>query len=309
MFSSNEPRLRAGWRLTLHGLLLIFMVLVTTTVMIIPLALLGLARLDQFSDSALIATSIAVLPAATLATWVARRWIDRRSFRSLGLSIDQHSLRDIGVGFAIPLPLFAMIYAAELSLGWLEFRSWAWTDANLLIAVGAPLAFLVVFVAVGFYEELLFRGYYMYNLIDGTNLPIAILTTSLLFSIAHLTNFGASLQSAIGIFAAGLFLAYGWYRTGALWLPIGLHIGWNFFQGPIFGFQVSGTPSPALIQQQVSGPELVTGGPFGPEAGLIILPAMAIGAGLIWWYSRGRPIASDGSATNQPIETASRLET
>jgi hypothetical protein len=68
-----------------------------------------------------------------------------------------------------------------------------------------------------------------------------------------------------------------------------LHIGWNFFEGPVFGFPVSGlTDMPSLLIHTVSGPEIVTGGAFGPEAGLVIIPAMALGALAIFWYTRDR---------------------
>ncbi len=109
-----------------------------------------------------------------------------------------------------------------------------------------------------------------------------------MFALAHLGNFSSSIASSIGLFAAGYFLAYGWLRSRALWLPIGLHIGWNFFQGPVFGFAVSGTPTPSIVVHSVEGPELLTGGGFGPEAGLIVLPLMTLGSALIWLYTRGR---------------------
>ena len=83
-------------------------------------------------------------------------------------------------------------------------------------------------------------------------------------------------------------MAYGWLRTGRLWLSIGLHIGWNFFEGAVFGFSVSGLEIPSLIHQRVSGPLLITGGAFGPEAGFIILPAIIIGALVIRFYTRER---------------------
>jgi len=97
-----------------------------------------------------------------------------------------------------------------------------------------------------------------------------------------------SWEALLGLFAAGLFLAYGYLRTQQLWLPIGLHIGWNFFEGTIFGFPVSGSFFYRLIRHSVSGPELITGGDFGPEAGLIVLPMMVLGAGLIYWFTRHR---------------------
>ena len=84
------------------------------------------------------------------------------------------------------------------------------------------------------------------------------------------------------------FLLMAYLRTGQLWLSIGLHIGWNFFEGVVFGFPVSGLDIYRLIRHQIQGPEIWTGGAFGPEAGLIVLPALVIGAVLIYLYTRNR---------------------
>jgi membrane protease YdiL (CAAX protease family) len=89
----------------------------------------------------------------------------------------------------------------------------------------------------------------------------------------------------VGIFLAGLFLAFGYIRTQQLWLSIGLHIGWNFSEGVIFGFPVSGLDGFHLPSITTIGPDLWTGGSFGPEAGLIILPALILGTFLIYFYS------------------------
>ncbi|MEK7682634.1 MAG: CPBP family intramembrane glutamic endopeptidase, partial [Chloroflexota bacterium] len=229
--------------------------------------------------------------------WIARRFLDRRPFRSLGLELGPEWSRDLLVGFAIPVPLFALVYLFESLMGWLEFQGWGWVERGLGAMAGSLLLTLLAFVAVGFYEELLFRGYYLQNLKDGTNVAVAVLVSASVFGLAHLGNYHASPTSTVGIFAAGLFLAYAWVRTRSLWLPIGIHVGWNFLQGPVFGFEVSGTPTPSLVQHSVNGPALVTGGAFGPEAGLVVLPAMAIGAGLIWLYTRDRR-----KAVHEPAE-------
>jgi hypothetical protein len=100
------------------------------------------------------------------------------------------------------------------------------------------------------------------------------------------------LECARGLVLAGLHLACGYLRRLAA-LPIGLHIGWNFFEGTVFGFQVSGLSGmPTLIRQIIDGPELLTGGAFGPEAGLVILPAFVLGVLLVYGYTRQRLIAS-----------------
>ena len=122
----------------------------------------------------------------------------------------------------------------------------------------------------------------------------AILLSSVIFAVSHTINPNSIWYSTIpGILFAALFLAYGWFRSGALWLPIGLHIGWNLFEGPIFGFPVSGLDTVRLLAHSITGPTLWTGGDFGPEAGLIILPAIAVGSGLVWVYTRRRPKPAD----------------
>jgi membrane protease YdiL (CAAX protease family) len=108
------------------------------------------------------------------------------------------------------------------------------------------------------------------------------------FVVIHLGNPNATWVSAAGIFFAGIFLAYGYIRTGQLWLSMGLHLGWNFFEGVVFGFPVSGLSIYRLIRIDVQGPEIWTGGPFGPEAGLIVLPALLVGVILIYLYTRER---------------------
>jgi len=154
------------------------------------------------------------------------------------------------------------------------------------------LLFFVIFIFVGWNEELLSRGYHLQTIASGINLFWGVIISSAVFGLVHLGNPHATWISAAGIFFAGAYLAYAYIRTRQLWLPIGLHIGWNFFEGVVFGFPVSGLDIYALTRIQVHGPELWTGGPFGPEAGLIVLPALLVGAGLIYLYSKNRETSS-----------------
>lgn len=276
-----EPRLRAGWRLLLHLLLLgvvsSFLILISFS---LPLST-GTANLD-ISIFTLILELVSILSV----TWIARRFLDRRSFRSLGFEITPRSWIDLAVGFAIPGLLMGAIFITELALGWTEFERWVWQELPIADVVLGLLSGLLAFVFVGISEEVLSRGYHLQNLRDGLNLPWAIMISSAFFAVLHASNPNSSWISTLGILFAGFFLAYGWVRTHQLWLPIGLHIGWNFFEGNIFGFPVSGLTTFRLIQHQVTGPEWITGGAFGPEAGFIVLPAMALGTALIYLYTR-----------------------
>ena len=281
--SPEETRLRAGWRLLLHAIL--YIVILMTLSMGALLFYQGEPGFLQSSNSTLLMIE---LVSVLSATYLARRFLDYRSFRSLGLQIDLNTLSDLAVGFLIPGLLMALIFLVEYAAGWTQFQGWSWQTIGVRQSLFGLLGGLVFFIVVGVNEEILSRGYQLQNLIEGLNLHWALFLSSSIFALLHAMNPSSSLISTLGLLAAGYFLAYGWVRTRKLWLPIGLHIGWNFFEGNVFGFPVSGLDTFHLILQTPSGPELITGGAFGPEAGLIVLPAMLLGAWLIRLYTRGR---------------------
>lgn len=160
-------------------------------------------------------------------------------------------------------------------------------------------ASLAIFISVGIYEELLMRGYMMKNLAEWFNPPsvspkIALIfsavISSAVFGLLHAANPNSSIVSTVYLSLAGIFLSLGVLMDGSLAVPIGLHISWNFFQGAVFGFPVSGNPVHAsVVRISQSGPILLTGGAFGPEAGLIGLTALALGSLLtLLWYRKTR---------------------
>lgn len=274
--SPNEPRLRAGWRLLLHTILLFIL----AAVIGIFAGFLGLSGgavsiFDQIFNFILITASV----------YIARRWLDKRSFESLGLKLSRQTLVDILAGIGITFIQMGFIYVLMLGLGWLTFEGFAWEFDPMSTVLSNTLLFLVIFIFVGWNEELLSRGYHLQTITSGLNLFWGVIISSAVFGLLHLGNPNATWISAAGIFFAGVFLAYGYIRTKQLWLPIGLHIGWNFFEGVVFGFPVSGLDIYPLTRIQVHGPELWTGGAFGPEAGLIVLPALVLGAALIYFYT------------------------
>ena len=181
------------------------------------------------------------------------------------------------------------IFVLMLGIGWLTIEGFAWEFDPVNVIITNVITFLIMFIFVGWNEELLSRGYHLQTIASGLNLFWGVVISSAVFGLLHLGNPNATWVSAAGIFFAGVFLAFGYVRTKQLWLPIGLHIGWNFFEGVGFGFPVSGLDIYALTRITVHGPELWTGGAFGPEAGLIVLPALILGAFLIYLYTIRRP--------------------
>lgn len=279
-----EGRLRSGWRL------LAFVVLLLLVVSVVVWVFASLAASSPLLSFLVEETFISFV-SITVAVAFARHWYDRRSFHSLGLIWNFGAARDLIVGVLIAGAVMALIFLAEWGLGWLSFSGLSAQTAgtNLIGSLGLWAA---VFIMVGWYEELLFRGYTLQNLIDGLGTRLGLLVSSILFALAHYGNPNLTWVAILGLLAAGYFMAFGYLRTRQLWLPIGLHIGWNFFEGPIFSFPVSGLESFRLLNVNVHGPEIFTGGAFGPEAGLIVVPALALGAVFIQLYSQkfSRPI-------------------
>jgi membrane protease YdiL (CAAX protease family) len=288
--SPEERRLRAGWRLLIQTLLWL--------VLMFGLVFLFGFISGRFFSNGLTLSVIASLFSVTISVFLARKFLDRRSILSLGLKTDLRALWDLLVGISIAASMMAFIYALEWAFGWLSFEGFAWQNQSMDAVLIGTLEMLLIFILVGWEEELLSRGYHLQNLASGINLTWGVILSSLIFALMHLGNPNVSVMAVLGLIAAGFFLAFGYLRTRQLWLPIGLHIGWNFFEGTVFGFQVSGLDIYRLIEQTVQGPQIFTGGEFGPEAGLILIPGLALGVALIYVYSRirnnGRGLANKG---------------
>jgi membrane protease YdiL (CAAX protease family) len=281
-FSPDERRLRAGWRLAIHTIGYNILLICAAIPFSIPIMLMGISPQNLLLNQAI------ALFAITPSVFLARHFLDKRSLTSLGLKIDLWILLDILAGIIITFFMMGLIYLIEWSIGWLSFDGFAWeTDAISKVILGS-LQYLGIFILVGWNEELLFRGYRLQNITDGLNPFWGILLSSLWFGIAHLgnPNTEAKVFVAGGILLAGVFLASGYITTRQLWLPIGLHIGWNFFEGVGFGFPVSGIDIYHLVRITISGPDLWTGGGFGPEAGLVLIPGLIVGAALVFVYAR-----------------------
>jgi membrane protease YdiL (CAAX protease family) len=313
-WNSHEKRLRALWRLSLHtGILLTLTTLIGTGLMILMIALspalgIDLPSMIASGDVMQIAQipwlGTVFIPGATflsilVATFISGRLFDRRKFSEFGLKLSRQWWRELGFGMALGAVLMSMIFLFGLLTNNLRVTGFFQTPNDNVSFFSGIIQTLILFIFVGIYEEILSRGYHLINLAEGFNLKIigkkwalaiAILISSLVFGVLHLANPNASWVSALNISLAGMIFGLGMVLTGRLAIPIGLHITWNFFQGGVYGFSVSGLQSgAALIATEPAGPEWLTGGLFGPEAGLVGVAAIIIGGLLmiLWVRRRG----------------------
>lgn len=279
-----EDRPRSGWRI----LLAIAAVVLATWIVGLPLRAMGRGL------------GVAVASAAagiTLAVWGAGRWLDRRPFADFGIRLDRRWWTEFGFGLLLGVGMAGFVFAAELALGWIVVVDTTVDSSPRFDFATVFLGTTLLFVLVAWYEELLFRGYLIRNLAEGTRgrwgdrgaIVAAVVATAALFALVHVFNPNASVTSTLGILAAGLLLGLAYAWTGTLGVPIGLHVTWNLAQGGIFGLPVSGISTPARwIVVEERGPDAWTGGEFGPEAGLSGLVAMLLGAAATFAWVRAR---------------------
>ena len=306
-FEEREGRPRAVWRLLVQ--VVIFQA--ATFFFLSPLAAIwfvagsqetpsggSTATLTQ-SPAILLFSSVSSLVAILLSLWVAGRFLDRRPFRDFGLRLNGGWWLDLAFGLALGAVLMTGIFLIEVSFGWVRVEGTFVSNlpgTPFWIAQALPVA---IFLCVGVYEELFSRGYQLLNMAEGFNYPflgprgaivVAWIITSGIFGVLHLGNPNATLLSAFNIALAGILLGAGYVFTGQLAIPIGLHVTWNFFQGNVFGFPVSGLGpiGASFFSTEQGGPDLWTGGAFGPEAGLMVPIAILIGVFLIALWVRLR---------------------
>ena len=266
-----ENRLRAGWRVLLF---LIAVPIVSRIIIVAIKPLLG-STLENETISWLF-RGVVVVIAATLVVWLFRKYLDRKSLTSLGLRFNRRAFLDIVVGFALSGLMVAIVFVILLHFKFLEIQEISWHSNGISPILEIFLWFLGVGAAVAWSEELGFRGYILQNLGEGIGIVWAVAVSCILYGLMHMSNPNSTLLSGVLIAVIGYLRIFGWLRTGQLWLSMGMHAGWNFFQGPIFGFGVSGFGSQGLIKHSLSGPKWITGGPFGPEAGVVVVPVVVL---------------------------------
>ncbi|MGW7424804.1 CPBP family intramembrane glutamic endopeptidase [Streptomyces sp. NPDC054813] len=196
-----------------------------------------------------------------VAAVVVYRWVVRRTEHRPSTEVGRDGARAaFGRGALIGVVTFACVIANIAFLGDYTVHG----TGSVTGAVG-----LVGFMAAAATtEELLFRGVLFRIVEERTGTWIALTSTGLLFGMMHLLNKDATLWGALAIaIEAGGMLGAAYAATRTLWLPIGLHFGWNFAESAIFGTEVSGNGAQkGLLDASTSGAQLITGGEFGPEA-------------------------------------------
>jgi len=307
--NKKEQRLRAGWRILVQFIMMF---------LISGLVLFGTQYLWRSSLS--LAVAFPSFVGILISVWLAARFLDKRPFFDFGLKFNSQWGIEFIIGSAIGTIAMGSIFLVEWSENWIAIQGFGWQHTQgMSFGWTLATAFLAMLM-VGFHEELFSRGYQVLNLTEGLSYPrlgssgpviIAVLTTSSLFGLMHLGNPNASVISTFNIVLAGIALAIPYILTGSLALSIGIHFSWNFMQGGICGFPVSGMNFQAsVVKISQRGTNLWTGGAFGPEAGLMGIMGITIIIVLSYVYikvtrekvSIAEPLTADYRSTTKSDE-------
>jgi membrane protease YdiL (CAAX protease family) len=275
VFVGRDLELRSGWRVAAYTALFVVIFAIAgvffggLAVWLNPDWLtatrvsIGLIALNAL---VLAIPSIVALP-------VMVQFIDRSSLAAFGVALHEGWLRDIAMGVGVAVFMLAVTLTGSLAFGTVQMQ---WTGS--LATIPTIVLTLIVLVVSAANEELLFRGYPMQVLMKGIGPWGAIMLISCAFGLVHRNNEGATTLSVLNTMLAGVMLSLAYLKTRSLWLPYGLHLGWNVGLSVILGFPVSGVETASLWTTTVSGPESILGGGYGPEDGAWGTVVFSLGA-------------------------------
>jgi len=191
------------------------------------------------------------------------RWIEKRSPASMGLR-RKGLWKEYLVGIAVGIAMISLCVGIGVALGVLQLKVTAFS-------IGTWVLFLVGFLIQGASEEILCRGYMMISVARKNPIWLAVASNAVMFSLLHIFNPGIGVLPLLNIALFGAFISVYVLKRGNLWGACAIHSFWNFFQGNVFGINVSGTSAGAspLSASVREGMNWLSGGAFGIEGGLI----------------------------------------
>jgi membrane protease YdiL (CAAX protease family) len=265
-----------GW---LKSLLFIPLLVFSQIFGVLVLLLLGydLTEISSnvMNESVMIIIEYSGLFIVIIMIWLFMKFIDKQPLIEIGFQT-KGRLKEINYGILFGLFIMAFAFVFLSVIGEIVFLSYSLDFNQILLSIA-------LFIGVSFFEEIIFRGYMLKNLLESFNPFVALLISSLFFSLIHASNPNVTSLGLCNIFLAGIFLGVSYVFTKNLWFPIALHFSWNFFQA-MFGFKVSGLDSYSIIEFMIPYNNMINGGEFGFESSILSVIVLFIGTIIIWNY-------------------------
>jgi uncharacterized protein len=289
IFINEFGRLRSGWRLTIF--LMLFVCFGGAFGSVAEFLMKQSAvDLSQGSIIYLLVNGSLSFVIALLIGWFCGKYLENLPFRALGAWFTKNWLKDLCLGLFLGAFSVSVAALTAYFFGGLSFRLNESKDQSaILLTLGISL---IIFIAGAAFEEILFRGYIFQTLARANLAWLAIALTALFFAVAHLNNPSATYLSTFNTALAGVWFGLAYLKTRTLWFVFGLHLAWNWFQGAIFGIEVSGITSfttAPLLQEIDAGPIWLTGETYGIEGGIVCTIALIVSTLIIWVLPILRP--------------------
>ena len=299
MFKNKEGKVRSGWKIAavlaiFYGSMMVLSILVGILVSGILMATGDLqAGVNAFSYSytergqkimqninlvmMFIQEVITIL--LPILAW---KITTKRKLSDMGFTPIKSDYKELIAGLIFGIVSISVVFAAIVLSGQAEIATWKphFTVSQLL--------YLLMFILVGFAEELLSRGYIMSVLRQTKSIAAIMIIPSVIFALLHSTNSGIGIIPYINLTLVGILFSYMYLKSGNIWMPIGYHITWNYFQGNVFGFKVSGTEVEGMLSTTYTKDNFLNGGAFGPEGGLFVTVILLIGFVVVHLYYRNK---------------------
>ncbi len=290
-FFNEFGRLRSGWR---FAAFFITFIIAAVVLMLLGLVLLNAFGLDaKTENSATFALQqIVTIIAAVFFGWLFGKIFEDLPFRALGCALSKNWLRDLSFGLLLGTASLVMAALIAFIFGGLRFEiDRDFSSTAILTTLSTSLGVFILGAAA---EEVMFRGYLLQTFARANLAWFAVGLTAVFFASAHLGNKNANAISTINTALAGIWLGAAYLKTRNLWFPFGIHLMWNWFQGAIFGVEVSGitkfTTAP-LLREIDSGPAWLTGETYGLEGGIACTFALIISLAVIYFLPNLEPAA------------------
>lgn len=287
-FNNRAGRLRSVWRLAVF--VAAYLAVVTAVFMLayaVAARLLPFEVYKRFFEGTpgFVVQSVLLFATAAVIGWGCALVLEELPWRSLGWALHRGWLRDTLLGTL--LGGMAVCFAALVGLAAGGY-SFTMADATSGVLKTLVVSF-VIFVAGAAAEEMLFRGYPFQTLLRSWPVWVAAVPVSLPFAFVHLANPNVAPGfTFVNTALAGVWLSVAYWRTRSLWLPFGLHFGWNWVQGALLGSPVSGLKSIApnpVLRFADAGPAWIGGGDYGIEGGAACTLALVV-ITLFTWRTR-----------------------
>ena len=299
MFKNREGKVRSGWKIAavlaiFYGSMMVLSIIIGIVVSGILMASEDLQTgatafsytysergqkiMQNINDIMMLIQEIITILLPILA-W---KITTKRKLSDMGFTPIKSDYKELLAGLIFGIASISVVFAAIVLSGQAEITTW---KPHFAVS---QLLYLLIFILVGFAEELLSRGYIMSVLRQTKSIAAIMIVPSVIFALLHSFNAGIGIIPYINLTLVGILFSYMYLKSGNIWMPIGYHITWNYFQGNVFGFKVSGTEVEGMLSTTYTKDTFLNGGAFGPEGGLFVTVILLIGFVIVHLYYKNR---------------------